>query len=88
MIFMENYKEYHDDIRVFMDLKQFKKDNVKDFASLIQEYKRTKELVRQNLRDVNKITFKQVVDTFIQLNEETLVELCGQEQGIDLKVIR
>jgi len=56
--FMEKYSGYNDEIRVFMDLKEFKKQNVTNFDSLITEYNRTKELVKQRLKDVNNITFK------------------------------
>ena len=55
-----------------MGLKEFKEKNVVNYDSLLKEYKRTKEVIRDKLKDLKKVSFKEFVDIFIQINEESL----------------
>lgn len=47
---MEKYYDYDDDIRIFMNLKSFNKEGIKNYDSLISEFKRVRETVKSCLR--------------------------------------
>ena len=42
-----------------MGLKEFKEKNVVNYDSLLKEYKRTKEVIRDKLKDLKKVSFKE-----------------------------
>jgi hypothetical protein len=80
---MSEYKEFsavNDEIRVFMGMKEFNRLNVHDFKSLMKEYNRTKDFIRQMLANINKLSLKKFITVFLPINEEILARLCKESE--------